>query len=388
MNLDFDENEVAFRQEVREWLHAHLPRERRPLDGPDSVAYDRAWQRQQYDGGWAGIAWPKEYGGRGLSLTQQLIWHEEYARAKAPPIGNFFVAINHGGPTLILRGTEEQKRYHLPRILRGESIWCQGFSEPGAGSDLAGLRTRGVVDGAHLVVTGQKLWTSFAQHAQYQELLVRTDPAAPRHDGLTWVICDMSLPGITVRPLLSMAGEYHCNEVFYDNVRIPLTHVVGEINAGWSVAMCTLSLERGVSLIARQIGLAQKIEELVELARHQPATDGSGPAIRDHEVAYRLATLRAEIAAMRSMTYSAISRARRENVPGPEGAMIALYYAEITQRLCRLAMDILGPVALHLPEPDSLSWEYLNSFKATIAGGTAEIRRNIIAERVLGLPKA
>lgn len=387
MKLSYSKEEQAFRAKVHKWLLENIPREPRPLDGPESVEFDLAWQKKQYEDGWAGINWPKEYGGQGLSLSQQLIWHEEYAQANAPQIGNLFVACNHGGPTLILRGTEEQKDFHLPKILKGEVVWCQGFSEPGSGSDLASLRTKGVIDGDHLVVTGQKVWTSFAQHADYQELLIRTDPDAPKHKGLTWVICDMKSPGITVRPILSMAGEYHCNEVFYDEVRIPLSNVVGEINDGWSVAMCTLSLERGQSFIARQIALAHKVNSLVDLARNTPSTSGSGMAIDDGDFAQRLATLQAEVSALKSMTYIAVSQAQHQDMPGPEGAMIALYYSELAQRVFRMSMDILGTAGVELESHDSWHWEFLNSFKFTISGGTAEIRRNIIGERVLGLPR-
>ena len=387
MHLHDTEEDRAFRLRVRAWLAANQPTEPRPLDGPESVSYDLAWQRRQHEAGWAGIAWPREHGGLGLSLTRQLIWHEEYARADAPQIGNLFVAVNHAGPTLVLRGTEEQKAFHLPRILRGEAVWCQGFSEPGAGSDLAGIRTRGVVDGDHLVVTGQKIWTSFAQHARYQELLVRTDPAAPRHKGLTWVICDMQLPGITVRPILSMAGEYHCNEVFYDAVRIPLANVVGRINDGWSVAMCTLGLERGQSFIARQIALEFRMRKLVALARVTPGPLG-GSMLDDGALAERLARLQAEVAALKATTYVAVSTAEHGAAPGPEGAMIALQYSELAQRVMRTAMDVLGPAGLVLESHDDWNWEFLNSFKYTITGGTAEIRRNIIAEQVLGLPKS
>src|SRR5262249_34622850 len=236
MNLTLTDNERAFREEVRDWLHQHKPREKRPRTGEEMRAYDVAWQRAQWDGGWAGINWPREYGGRGLSLLEQVIWHEEYARADAPYIGCCFVGVNHGGPTLIMRGTEGQKRFHLPRILTGDAVWCQGFSEPGAGSDLASLKTRAVIDGDHLVVNGQKIWTSFAHVADYQELLVRTDSSGAKQHGITWVVCDMHTPGIDVRPIETMAGDFHFCEVFYTDVRIPLANIVGEVNQGWSVA--------------------------------------------------------------------------------------------------------------------------------------------------------
>ncbi|MBW7862455.1 MAG: acyl-CoA dehydrogenase family protein [Rhodocyclaceae bacterium] len=387
MDLTFTPEEKRFRAQVREWLHANVPREPRPLDTHAACAYDVAWQRKQYDGGWAGVSWPVEYGGRGLSLIEQLIWHEEYARADAPTVGNLFVGLNHGGPTLMVRGTEAQKSFHLPRILTGEAIWCQGFSEPGAGSDLAGIQTRGVIDGHHLVVNGSKIWTSYAHHAHFQELLVRTDSTGEsRHSGLTWVICDMKLPGVSVRPIRNMAGDLDFCQVFYDDVRIPLSNVVGEVGEGWSVAMSTLGFERGTSVIAYQIEMSRAIEHLIELARRAELPDGTGPAIEDAEIAARLAQLRAEISGMRAMTYAEISRGLSRPVPGPEGAMVSLYHGELQKRLRSVAIDILGDDALAWVH-GGLAWTYLTAFRHTIAGGTAEIRRNIIGERVLHLPK-
>ena len=387
MEFRFGPREAQFRDEVRTWLEANIPRESRPEQGPGMRTFDTAWQRRQYDAGWGGIAWPTAYGGRGLSLIEQLIWHEEYAHAGAPPPGCMFVALNHGGPTLMLRGDDAQRAFHIPRILTGEAVWCQGFSEPGAGSDLAGIRTRGVVDGDHLVVSGQKVWTSFGDVADYQELLVRTDPDAPRHQGLAWVICDMHAPGITVRPIRTMAGVTTFSEVFYDEVRIPLANVVGGLTDGWSVAMSTLSFERGTAMIPHQVELQRTIEELIALAGEITGFDGR-PAIASDAVAERLATLRAEVAAMRTMTYASVSRAQRQDTPGPEGAMISLYFGELFQRTHAAAMDILGAGSIERGER-ARRWvfRYLDGFKHTIAGGTSEIRRNIIGERVLGLPR-
>jgi alkylation response protein AidB-like acyl-CoA dehydrogenase len=388
LDLTFSPEDRLFREQVRDWLDDNVPREPRPRDGAAMRAFDTAWQRRQHDAGWAGIAWPREYGGRGLSLVQQMIWQEEYARAGAPLPGSMFVALNHGGPTLIVRGSEHQKREHLPRILRGESVWCQGFSEPGAGSDLASLRARAVIDGDHLVVNGQKIWTSYADQADFQELLVRTDPAMPRHKGITWVICDMKLPGITVRRIPSMAGYTPFCEVFYDNVRIPLANVVGAIDDGWNVAMSTLSFERGTALICYQVELEQTVEKLVHLARETTGPDGVRKAFAHDDIACRLGQLRAEVAALRSMTYVTISRAQRQDVPGPESTMPAVYFGELLNRAHRLALDILGPVGLARGGvAGSWPFYYLDVFKQVIAGGTSEIRRNIIGERVLGLPR-
>jgi alkylation response protein AidB-like acyl-CoA dehydrogenase len=380
MNLDFTPDEKRFRAQVRDWLADHVPREPRPDDGPGMVAFDRAWMRAQFDAGWAGIAWPKEHGGRGLSLVEQLSWFEEYAGAGAPPVGCFYVAVNHGGPTLIALGSPEQKAAHLPAILRGDSIWCQGFSEPGAGSDLASLKTRAVIDGDHLVVNGQKTWTTFGQYAQQQELLVRTDGSGPRHKGITWVICDMATPGIEVRPIPCMDGSAHFCEVFYNDVRIPLSNVVGQVNEGWAVTMTTLGFERGTGLLYDQIEMGRLVDGLLVQAR-------TGKW-RDEELASRLVRLRAEVSALRAMSAMTISRARRHGSPGAEGTMVALFTTEVMQRVYRARLDLLGARGLELPrEPHSAQHAYLSSFMHTIGGGTSEIRRNIIAERALGLPR-
>jgi alkylation response protein AidB-like acyl-CoA dehydrogenase len=387
MNLDFTIEEEQFRAEVRDWLRTNVPKERRPLGGPEMAAFDKEWQRRQFDAGWAGISWPKEYGGAGLSLMQQLIWFEEYAHAEGPYLGAFFIALSHAGPTIIALGSEEQKAFYLPRILRGETPWCQGFSEPGAGSDLAGLRCRAVVDGDHLVVNGQKIWTSLAQFSKYQELLVRTT-ADNRYGGITWVVGDMELPGVTIRPIEGMHGTADFCEVFYDDVRIPLANVVGEVDGGWSVAMATLGFERGTAALGEQIEMSRVVEELIELAKVRPGPDGQQPAIRDGEFAARLAMLRAEVAALRAMSYASISRAQRDFTPGAEGTIIALYNTETIQKIYRLAFDLMGPVALDFGR-GKRDWtrDYLLSIMQTIAGGTAEIRRNIIGERLLGLPR-
>ncbi len=389
MNLDFSREDESFRQEIREWLTTNVPKEKTPPLSPAKRAFDLAWQRKMYDGGWAGINWPKEYGGCGLSTIRQMIWHEEYARAEAPQIGVCFVGINHGGPTLIARASEQQKAFHLPKILKGEVVWCQGFSEPGAGSDLASLRTRAVIDGDELVVTGQKTWTSYAQYADWQELLVRTDPDGRKHAGITWVICNMRTPGISLRPILGMSGEEHWCEVFYNEARIPLSNVVGEINGGWSVAMSTLSFERGTAFMAEQIAIARRVEKLIEIAKETTLPSGR-TAYQDDEIARRLALYRAQVTALRAMTYAAVSRNERKGGPGPEGSMIKVYLADLSQALQRLAAEILGPRLLEYghEEEDELTFEYLRSYASSMGGGTSEIQREIIADRVLGLPRA
>jgi len=388
MMLQTTPEEESFRAEVREWLQANVPRDPRPTDGKAMREYDLAWQRTQFEGGWAGISWPKEVGGRGLSLVEQIIWFEEYARAGAPRVGVCFVGLNHGGPTLIAKGTEEQKAFHLPKILKGEVVWCQGFSEPGAGSDLASLRTSAVIDGDHLVVNGSKIWTSYAQVADYQELLVRTDPNAPKHKGITWVICPMDTPGIEKRPILTMVGpdDFHFCQVFYNDVRIPLSNVVGAVNDGWNMANATLGFERGTAFMAEQIHYSSIIEELIELAAETVGPDGESTLLQDGEIASRLATARAEMAAMRAMTYATVSRAARGN-PGPEGSLTRLFFAEAAQRIRKLSMDILGPQGLVLGADEGWTRSYMRSFAQTIAAGSSDVQRNIIGERVLGLPR-
>jgi alkylation response protein AidB-like acyl-CoA dehydrogenase len=391
MNLDESRAERDFRERARAWLAEHSPGEAPFDDATAAQKFELEWQAAQYEAGWAGASWPVEYGGLGLSLAEQLIWYEEYALAGAPQPRACFVGLRHAGPTLILRGSPEQKAEHLPRILRGELTWCQGFSEPAAGSDLASLQTRGVVDGDHLVVSGQKIWTSYADVATYQELLVRTDPEAPRHRGITWVICDMGSPGIEVRPIRTLAGVSEFCEVFYDEVRIPLSNVVGELNDGWSVAMSTLSFERGTAFMAEQVGLEQKVSELIALAARVIGPDGRRPALEDDEIARRLGRARAQVSALRAMTLAAVSRSAGQPQPGPEASMMRLMFGELEQGIAKLAVDIMGvdgAGAAELP-PRRRSWtdEYLWSFQATIAAGSKDIQRNIIGERVLGLPR-
>jgi alkylation response protein AidB-like acyl-CoA dehydrogenase len=366
----------TFRCEARQWLLANVPSQPPPEDGSASRDYVLAWQRTQAQGGWAGIAWPKEFGGRGLSVLEQIIWFEEYARAGAPsPLNASFVGLNHAGPTLIARGTPEQKAFHLSKILAGDVIWCQGFSEPGAGSDLASLRARGRVEGDELIIDGQKLWSSFADIADWQELLIRTDPTAKTSAALSWVACPMNSPGITVRPIRTMAGPRKYCEVFYDSVRVPLSNVVGGLNNGWATAMSTLSFERGTAALALLIGLALKVEKLLAAC----------PADRP-ELRMRLARLRAEGASIRAMTYRFALDSER-TVPDASGSIIRLSFAEFAQRVTAAALDLYGIDAPEVVGMHCWGHDYLDAFSETIAGGAAEIQRNIIAERVLGLPK-
>jgi alkylation response protein AidB-like acyl-CoA dehydrogenase len=402
MDITFTPEEERFRERARAWLEANAPKAEPPEHDLNARReFDLAWQRTLYEAGYAGISWPKEFGGRGASLMEQLIWYEEFARAGAHDPSTLFVGLNHGGPTLIACGSEEQKAFHLPKILKGEVIWCQGFSEPGAGSDLAGLSTRAVIDGDDLVVTGQKIWTSFAQIAQYQELLVRTDPEAPKHKGITWVICPMGLPGMEIREIKTISGGSDFCEVFYDEVRIPRANIVGKLNDGWNVAMSTLGFERGTAFLSEQVRLTRLVEQLIEMARHTPANGADGrAALDDDEIARRLALLRAEVEALRAMTYRSVSRTARTGVPSAEASLIRLFFSELQQRVFAAAMELLGPqilawdaegsparVTRRHSEPASWVSHYLIAFASTIAAGSKDIQRNIIGDRILGLPR-
>jgi alkylation response protein AidB-like acyl-CoA dehydrogenase len=367
---------AEFRQDARAWLEANVPSEPAPPDGPESRAFVLGWQKTQAMGGWAGINWPKEVGGCGLSTLEQIVWFEEYARAGAPSVLNAnFVSLNHAGPTLIACGTEEQKRYHLPRILGGEVIWCQGFSEPGSGSDLASLKTQGRVEGDELVINGQKIWSSFADIADWQELLIRTNPEAKTSGALSWVICPMHAPGVTVRPIRTMAGNFKYCQIFYDDVRVPLANVVGGLNNGWATAMSTLGFERGTASLALLIALNQQVETLLA------ACPASRPQMRA-----RLGRLRAEGLGIRAMAYR-FALESAESVPGEVGSMIRLAFAEFGQRVTAAAVDLYGIDAPEVVGLHGYAHDYFDAFSETIAGGTAEIQRNIIGERVLGLPK-
>lgn len=367
---------TAFRAEARAWLANNVPSQKAPLDGQAAREYALNWQRIQYEGGWAGLSWPKEAGGRGLSVTELIIWYEEYARAGAPrSLDPLFVALNHAGPTINTCGSPEQKAYHLPRILRGESLWCQGFSEPNAGSDLAGLRMRGVVDGDELVLNGQKIWSSYADMAEWQELLIRTDAEAKTGQALSWVICPMDAKGITVRPILTMAGAYKYCEVFYDNVRIPLENIVGGLNNGWATAMSTLAFERGTASLGLLIGLGIQIDQMIDDC---PA---SRPLMTE-----RLHRLRAEMAAVRATAYR-VALDSEDGVPDASGSIVRLSFSELSQRATAAAIDLYGIDSPQVLGDHGYGHEYLDAFSETIAGGTSEIQRNIIGERLLGLPK-
>jgi alkylation response protein AidB-like acyl-CoA dehydrogenase len=388
VDLLWSEQDEQFRDEVRDWLRDNRPTEARPA-GTAGAAYDRAWQRTLFDGGWAGLNWPAEHGGRGLSLIEQMIWYEEYAKADGPPPGVLFVSQAHAGPTLIALGTEAQKAKHLNGILRGEEIWCQGFSEPSSGSDLASLRTKGVIDGDEIVVSGQKIWTSSADVADYQELLIRTEPDSQRHKGLSWVICDMHTRGITVHPIRNMTGEAEFCSVFYDEVRIPIANVVGEVGQGWRTAMATLGFERGTAFVSEMTALVLRLERLIDWARANPVPGGARPAWSDDAVRRRFAMLRAEMAGLRALNYANLARYAGGATPGGEGSIVKLFTNEIARAIDGLAVELMGERLLHGDGEASHYWaHYMSATVRTIGGGTPEIQREIIADRVLDLPRS
>lgn len=376
MMFDVTADDTEFRHRARHWLRDHRPAGKAPHDGPEARRYALEWLRRQHDAGWSGIAWPSAYGGQGFSNERLMIWHEEYACSGAPsPLDPTFVSLNHAGPTLIACGSDAQKAFHLPRILRGDVIWCQGFSEPGSGSDLASLRATGRIEGDEIVINGQKIWTSYADIADYQELLIRSEPGCRRHQGLSWVICDMRAPGITVRPIENMAGSSHYAEVFYDDVRLPLSGVVGTPGDGWNVAMQTLAFERKTAAMALQLELSARVERLLSDARV-----GSARPTLLHDIA----EARAEAAALRALTYRSLFATETSKF---DGSLVRLCFAELSQKIHRIAVQMLGPAGAEAEQPGGWIYAYLESFSETIAGGTSEIQRNIIGERILGLPR-
>jgi alkylation response protein AidB-like acyl-CoA dehydrogenase len=393
MDLRYSAEDEAFRAEVRAWLAKEVPAHGPPPppgDWPARRAYDTAWQRKLFDAGYAGLAWPAEFGGRGLPITQQLVYLEEYSRADAPYISVNFVGLMHAGPTLIAEGSDEQRRAHLPRILRGDAVWCQGFSEPGAGSDLASLATRAERDGDDYVVSGQKIWSTRAHVADYCELLVRTDPAASKHKGITWLILDMHQPGVRVRPMRTLDGESHFCELFLDEARVPATSRVGAENDGWRVANVTLRFERGTAFAQHIITMRSQLRKLVALAltrRSEPGAGWDSDAVRA-----QVGRLEASVEALWRMTQMCISEAERTGAPAPFGSAVKLRYSELGQEIAELALRLAGePIVGRADESGvptaEIVREYLWSLQYTIAAGTSQIQRNLIAERILGLPK-
>jgi alkylation response protein AidB-like acyl-CoA dehydrogenase len=393
MDLRYSPEDEDFRAELRQWLEKEVPAHGAPPppgDWPARRAYDTAWQRKLHDAGYAGLHWPAEFGGRGLPVSQQLVYLEEYARADAPYISVNFVGMMHAGPTLIAEGTDEQRRFHLPKILRGDAVWCQGFSEPGAGSDLASLGTRAERDGDHYVVSGQKIWSTRAQVADYCELLVRTGPDAPKHEGITWLILDMHQPGVEARPMRTIDGESHFCELFLNEARVPVSDRVGEENDGWRVTNVTLRFERGTAFAQHIITLRAQIRKLVALAlAHRP---GPGSGWDSDAVRARVGRLEASVEALWRMTQMCIAEAERTGAPSVIGSAVKLRYSELSQEIADLALRLVGEPILGRTDLDGVPTaeivrEYLWSLQYTIAAGTSQIQRNLIAERILGLPR-
>jgi alkylation response protein AidB-like acyl-CoA dehydrogenase len=393
VDLRYTADELAFRDELRDWLHGVLPdMGRRPADtdfGGRRV-FDTAWQRMLFDAGYAGINWPTEYGGRGATPTEHLIFLEETERLGAPYVGCNFVGLLHAGPTLILEATPEQKAEHLPPILRGDEIWCQGFSEPNAGSDLASLSTRAVRDGDDYVITGQKIWTSYAQMGDYCEMLVRTNVDAPKHRGITWLMMRMDLPGLDIRPIKTAHGASEFSEVFLDEVRVPVANRVGAENDGWRVAMVTFSFERGTAFISELLIAMRNLHELAEVARKVLRRNGT--AWDDVEIRREIGRLQADYDALWALTKRNVSQAERTGMPGPGGSVFKLYYADVQKRATALAYRILGRMTLGMEDLHGLSdvdfvGDRVYTLTLSIAAGTSQIQRNIVGERILGLPK-
>ena len=376
MDLTLSPSEEAFRDELRAWLIGNHPG-REPDGDLAGFEFRRGWQRRLHEAGWAGVSWPREYGGRGATLVEQAIYNEEFVRAQAPSAANV-LGLAMGGPTVIAHGTEEQKRRYLEPILSASEIWCQGFSEPGSGSDLASVKTRGVRDGDGWVVTGQKVWTTLAQHAKWCMLVARTDPDAPKHQGLTYFLMDMEQDGVQVRPLRQITGEAEFNELFIEEARVPDENIVGGEGNGWAVAITTLMHERATLAFGLQIAVKLALRELMGLVRESGAT--GDPLVRD-----RLAQLYIEAEVLRLNAYRGLSAIMRDGVPGPEGSLGKWQWAEVNQALTELAMDLRGPRAvLH---DDTWTFRFLRARANSIEGGTTEILKNIVAERVLGLPR-
>ena len=394
MDLNLSPEEIKFRDELRSWLAANAPKdwdERREESLESRFDYLKKWQRKLYEGGWAGISWPKEYGGRGAGLMQQVIFWQEMALAQAPPLANV-LGLGIIGPTIIHFGTEEQKKRYLAKILSAEEIWCQGFSEPDAGSDLANVRCEATLDGDHYIVNGQKVWNSYGWAADWCELVVRTDPNVPKHKGLTVLLVDMKSHGVDVRPLRQMTGETEFNELFFHDVRVPVANVVGKVNEGWSVAMGTLMHERGTFGAGLQITYKRNMERLIDLAR---TTERNGrPAAEDPIIRQKLAQCYAEIEIMRCNQMRAFSRISATGVPGPEGSIQKIFWSELNQRFQQIAQELLGPYGQleagddHATDNGMWAYGYLRSRGNTIEAGTSEIQRNIIGHFVLGLPKS
>lgn len=383
MDLRDSPSEAAFRAALREWLPGAIgamPGAPEPEDWPARRVYDTTWQRMLFDAGYAGISWPAEFGGRGATPAEQLIFLEETHRAGAPDIGLNFIGLSHAGPTIAAVGSPEQKAARLPGILSGAEIWCQGFSEPSAGSDLAALRTSARRDGDDYVINGQKIWTSYGHMADWCEMLVRTDPDAPKHKGITWLMVPMDTPGIDVRPLRTILGSTEYCEVFLDDVRVPVANRVGPEHGGWGVAMVTLEFERGSSMVGLLLDSFTLLDRVVTAARSTGRWD-------EGDIRREAGHVRAELNAL----WALIKRNFTTTVRNPKdvsGNVFKLGYTTARQRLDGLTAEVSGRAGMVIgPGRADPVDERLRTFMVSIAGGTTEIQRNIVAERGLAMPR-
>jgi alkylation response protein AidB-like acyl-CoA dehydrogenase len=379
LNWEYPPEAEAFRAEVRAWLEANLPDDLRgvhlgDIDRPGMLERLRAWNATLADAGYAALAWPAQYGGRDAGPLEQVVLAEELSRADAPTTVNP-IGLSNIAPAILVYGTDEQKQRYLRPMLRGDDIWCQGFSEPDAGSDLASLRTAAVRDGDDFIVTGQKVWTTLAHHANWCELLVRTSPDAPKHKGISCLLVDMTRPGIEVRPLMTITGEHDFNEIFFDGVRVPASGLLGPVDDGWRVAMTTLTNERA-GVAALHLSTRKKIGRLLAAARARGAD-------RDPVMRRRLARVHLEGEYLKLLADRAVAAAIHDRPPGPEASLTKLVWADVHQHVAAVAADVFGP--------DDLSGEWgreqLHVRSLAIAGGTTQVNKNIVAQRVLGLPR-
>jgi alkylation response protein AidB-like acyl-CoA dehydrogenase len=392
MDFNYSSEDEAFRQEFRIWLDQNLQfavPALGPLADEEEVSWEATlqWHRKLYEGGWLGITWPREYGGRGGTFLQETICDQELERAGTgvPFTGPGIWLL---GPTLIHWGNAAQKERHLRKVLSGEELWCQGYSEPNAGSDLAALQTRAVQDGDHFVVNGSKIWTSLAHHAHWMFLLARTDSAAPKHKGISYLLVDMKSPGITISPLIQMTGARHFNQVFLEDVRVPVENIVGERNQGWQVALTTLAFERSSG---QERIMMNRVRELAQLARSL-TRDGRSLA-EDAQVRQKIGEFAADAAAIRYTGFRQLTRQLKGLPPGPEGSAIKLSASELGLRMASFALELLGPFG-QVERGDPLAADHglwtrrmLEARGPMIYSGANEIQRNILGERVLGLPK-
>jgi alkylation response protein AidB-like acyl-CoA dehydrogenase len=392
--MDFNDSpaEAKFRAEVVDFIEKEAPKGagRMGIGEYEGFSNLQGWWKKLAGKGWIAPAWPKEYGGAGMTTMEQFIFNMEMAQRRAPRPMHMIIGLGMAGPTIITLGTEEQKKKYLTGMLSGEDIWCQGYSEPQSGSDLASLQTKAVKDGDDWVLNGQKIWTSVAHMAKYMIMLARTDPDAPKHKGITYFIVDMKAPGVEVRPLVNMTGGHEFNEVFFEDVRVPSSDIIGEVNRGWYGAVTTLDFER--SSIGSAVGVQQTVEELIKVAKD----DGHFSQLEhNRQLRYELAdrAVEAEVAIL--MSYRIASMQSRGLLPNYEASMCKLYSTELNQRVARTQMHVLGLYGQLggqnredlVPAKGRWKYNFLRTVAATIEGGTSEVQRNIIATRGLGLPR-